>query len=328
MALNSLTSPALVILALGGLLAGCAFIAEQRAATREARWEANHPPLGRLVQVEGRQVHVYEAGQPVGSAPDLVLIHGANGNLRDFTFDLVGRLAGAYRIVAVDRPGLGWSDSWGEADSDPAVQARVLRRALAPLGLERPVVLGHSYGAAVALAWALEAEEEIGALVMLGGATHPWPGDLGLWYRLAASWPGQRVVLPAVAAFAPLSRVEGVIAEIFAPQPVPEGYAAHIGVGLTLRPDALRANAAQVNGLKPYVAGMAAAYHRLALPIEIVHGDADTIVGLGFHSERMVAEVASARLTRLPGIGHMPQHTAPEAVIAAIDRAARRAGLR
>ena len=68
-------------------------------------------------------------------------------------------------------------------------------------------------------------------------------------------------------------------------------------------------------------------YPRISVPVEIVHGDRDTTVGLAVHAEPLARAVPDSRLTVLPGIGHMPHHAAPEAVIAAIDRAARRAGL-
>ncbi|MCC6000152.1 MAG: alpha/beta hydrolase [Pararhodobacter sp.] len=326
MALGNFTTPVLVLLALAGMMAGCAVIADQRADTREARWEASHPPLGRLVPVDGRHVHLLEAGQPAGTAPDLVLIHGANGNLRDFTFDLVGRLADDYRIVAIDRPGLGWSDSWGEADSDPQFQARVLRRALAPLGLERPVLVAHSYGAAVALGWALEAEAETGALVLLGGATHPWPGDLGLWYRLNGSALGA-LGRQLLAGFVPESAAEGVFENLFAPADVPDGYIAHFGPGLSMRRASQANNTRQVNALLDHVTRMQPGYADLSLPIELVHGDADVTVGLSIHGERLAREVASARLQVIENGGHMPHHSHPEKVVAAIGRAAWRAGL-
>ena len=66
----------------------------------------------------------------------------------------------------------------------------------------------------------------------------------------------------------------------------------------------------------------------LALPIELVHGDADTIVPLAVHARRLAPLIPGAHLTVIPGAGHMPQHSHPETVIAAIHRAAARAGLR
>jgi pimeloyl-ACP methyl ester carboxylesterase len=316
----------LLVVALA-LLAGCAALVETRAERREAAWEASHPPEGRFVTVEGRQVHVVEAGQPAGAAPAIVLIHGANGNLRDFTFGFAERLAPDWRVIAVDRPGLGWSESWGAADSDPRVQARILRQAVATLGVERPVVLGHSYGGAVAMVWALEAPEETAALVLLAGATQPWDGPLGAWYRLAAT-PLGRAGRSVIAGLAPEALAERTVGMIFEPDPVPSGYAAHFGLGLSMRRAQQRINARQVNALLGHVTEMQRDYADLMLPIEAVHGSADTIVGLEIHSARLAREVPGARLSVIEGGGHMPHHRHPEVVLAAIDRAARRAGLR
>ena len=308
------------MLAAATTLAGCAALVDPRADRREAEWVTAFPPVGQIVTVEGRRVHVLETGRARGTAPDLVLIHGANGNLRDFTFDLVARLEGEFRILAVDRPGLGWTDSWGEADSNPEEQARILRAALGQLGVDHPIVVGHSYGGAVAMGWALQAEDQTGALVLLAGATYPWESGLGLWYRIndtALGRPGRALA----SAFVPPSAVDTVLTSVFSPAPMPEGYAQHFGGVLSLRRSSQEANTRQVNALLDNLTRMQPRYAALTLPIEIVHGDADTIVGLEIHSRRMAADLPNAHLTVIEGAGHMPHHSHPDAVLAAIRRA-------
>ncbi len=324
----SLPSPvsAIVALVLLAALAGCAALIDTRADRREAEWTAAFPPVGRFVEVEGHRIHLIEAGRPRGSAPSIVLIHGANGNLRDFTFDLVGRLETDFHVIALDRPGLGYSDSLGEADSDPREQARVLRAAVAQLGVRRPIVLGHSYGGALTMAWALQAPTQTAALVILAGATEPWEGDLSFWYGLNDSALG-RPARAVVAAFVPETAVSAAFENVFDPDPVPAGYDAHFGPGLSLRRASQANNNRQVNALLGYLTQMQPDYPGLTLPIELLHGDADTTVGLEIHSRRLAREVASARLTVIPGAGHMLHHAHPEAVVEAIHRAARRAGL-
>lgn len=307
-------------------LAGCATLVDSRADRRETLWMTEFPPVGQFVEVEGHRVHLLVTGRSRGSAPEVVLIHGANGNLRDFTFDLVERLEGDFRVIAVDRPGLGYSDSWGEADNDPALQARVLRDAVAQLGVRRPIVVGHSYGGAVALAWGLQAPRDTAALVLLAGASEPWEGDLTFWYNLNDTVLGG----PArtlVAAFAPESAVEAALANVFAPEAVPEGYGDHIGAGLSLRRESQETNNRQVNSLLPYVTAMQPRYPSLRMPIELLHGDADETVPVEVHARRFIREVPSARLTEIPGAGHMLHHTHPEAAVAVIREARRRAGL-
>ena len=83
--------------------------------------------------LDGGRVHAVVQGR----GPDLVLIHGANGNARDFTFDLVDRMARDFRVIAFDRPGFGHSDAFGGLKS-PLAQAQVLRDAAAELGVTAP----------------------------------------------------------------------------------------------------------------------------------------------------------------------------------------------
>jgi pimeloyl-ACP methyl ester carboxylesterase len=144
---------------------------------------------------------------------------------------------------------------------------------------------------------------------------------------MSSAWGGA-LVIPVATAFLPRSYVENSIDTIFAPQKAPAGYAEHVGANLSLRRVSARANAQQVNSLKPYIIEMQAEYGTLRMPIELVHGDKDTIVPASVHAEVFIKDVASARLTMLPGVGHMPHHEDPQAVVDAVDRAATRAGLR
>ncbi|WP_323764372.1 alpha/beta hydrolase [Marinovum sp.] len=306
------------------LLAGGVFLIDRRADLREAEAEAKYGPKGELIDVDGTTVHALVTGE----GPDLVLIHGASGNLRDFTFDLVEPLARNYRVIAFDRPGLGWTDPLDGTADTPRHQARLLQQAADRLGVSTPLVLGHSFGGAVALGWALERPEETAGLVLLGAVSNPWPGGLDTLYHVNASRLGGALVVPLITAFAPLTRVHAALEAIFAPQRVPVGYARHIGAGLTLRRDSLRANARQIIDLRPQVVEMSAQYPRLGMPVEILHGEADTIVPLEVHSVPLSRQLPDANLVRMPGVGHMPHHADPEAVIAAVDRAAARAGLR
>lgn len=325
MALKSILIGIVVLGIAGAVLTQIMARRHETAVTRD------FPPVGAFVEVEGKRVHYVQEG----SGPDLVLIHGASGNLRDFTFDLMPALTDRYRVTAFDRPGLGYTDRENAAyesffttgAESPSEQAAMLRGAAQALGIERPVLLGHSFGNAVALAWVLDYPQDAAALVDVAGVSMPWPGDLGWFYEVPGSLWGGAVVPPLVAAWVPDGRVRSGTVATFAPDAMPEGYADHLGPGLILRRGSFRANARQVNGLRPYIVQMATRYDQIDLPVEIVHGSADTSVPLHIHSGPLSQIIPGAVLTVLDGRGHMPHHTDPEAVIAAIDRAAARAGL-
>lgn len=305
-------------------LGGCGAAVSQRAADREAVAEASYPPTGQLIEVDGHTVHAHVEGR----GPDLVLIHGASGSTRDFTFSFVDRVKDRYRVIVFDRPGLGWSDDIGPAGNSPLVQVDLLRKAAGQLGVRRPIVLGHSYGAAVALAWGLRDPGNTAGIVTVSGAVMPWPGDLGPIYALTSSSFGSAAVVPLIAAFVSDQRADRVVEQIFAPQVVPAGYPEYFGVGLSLRRESFRVNARQVTNLKPYLKLMQPNYPKLPVPVEILHGDADRVVPAEIHAEPLGKLIPGSRVTILKGIGHMPHHVAADEVGAAIDRVAVRAGLR
>jgi pimeloyl-ACP methyl ester carboxylesterase len=313
-------------------LAGCAVLTDRQSDARVSAAEREYPPEGQFIDVNGRQVHAVVRGQ----GPDVVLIHGAGGNAREFTFEFVDRLTDRYRVIVFDRPGLGFTDRTSDiyeaaftTDAEsPEEQAAMLQAAAAILGADQPIVLGHSYGAAVALAWGLNHPDNTAGIVNLAGPSHPWPGDLGIYYTVTGSSLGGAFVPPFISAFASETRIKDAVTGIFAPQSVPDGYLDHIGATLTIRPASFRANARQVNTLRPHIVAMAQRYgSEFSVPLEILHGDLDTTVPLDIHSIPLIASVPHANLTVLEGVGHMPHHAAPEQVEAAIDRIATQARL-
>jgi len=311
-----------------GVLLGCAaalvVTTSCTASYREARAEDRFPPIGNFLNVDGTRVHYVTKGE----GPDLVLIHGASGNLRDFTFSLVDKLAERYRVTAFDRPGLGYTDRVNPDGTTIIQQANLLADASRQLGLQKPMVLGQSYGGAVALAWAVEQPDVLSALVLVSAASNPWDTGISTFYKVTSSDLGSATVVPAITAFTPNAIVADAIDGVFRPQSAPEEYADYIGVPLTLRRVSMRAIAMQRANLLDEIEALHLRYGSIDVPTEIIHGDADTTVGLSIHSIPLSNQIKEANLTVLEGIGHMPHHAAEPEVIGAIDRAASRAGLR
>jgi pimeloyl-ACP methyl ester carboxylesterase len=287
-----------------------------RASAREAAAENAFPPSGQFVTIDGLRLH-YEMS---GSGPDLVMIHGASGSLRDLTFALRDQLTDRYRVTVVDRPGLGHSDPQPEVSL--LAQAQAIKAAVAGLGVTDPIVLGQSYGGAVALAWALDGGPR--ALVLVGSPSLPWPGKLDPWYRVTSTALGRALAVPLASAFVPEGYVRAATTAVFAPDPVPPGYEAYLGTALTLRRQTLAANTAQVNALRAELVTMEPRYPGLTLPVELIHGTADTIVPLTIHSGPLSKVLPNVTLTVIDGAGHMPHHGHSQTVIDAIDRAALR----
>ena len=311
------------------MLIALAVFTDRRADLREAGIEARYPPVGQMVDVDGRAVHVITRG----TGPDLVLIHGAGSNALDMTNALADRLSDRYRLFIVDRPGHGWSDrapdlkgAFNTEAESPREQARILSEAVRKLGAENPIVLGHSFGGAVAMAWALD--EPHAATVIVSGVTLPWPGEVNITYRILGSALGSAIVAPLASAFVTEGYVKSAANGTFAPQSAPQNYYANAGIPLAVRIISLRATNQQVNTLRPFVVEQSKRYDEITTPIEILHGTADKTVYASIHAEPLAAAMENVRYTPLEGLGHMPHYVVPDDVAAAIDRAASRAGLR
>ncbi len=297
-----------------GAAAGAA-AALVRAKTRRA--ERENPPRGQFIFVQGVKLHYVDrgVGQPV------VLLHGNGALAQDF--DLSGVLdiaAQRYRVIAFDRPGYGYSTRPRSRVWTPEAQAQVVYEALARLGVERPIVVGHSWGTLVALALALLHPAEVKSLVLMSGyyfptvrldvpvmsaAAVPVLGDL---LRYTFSPLLGRLLWPALAK------------RLFGPAPVPRRFAA-FPKWLSLRPSQLRAAAVEAALLVPSAAALGRRYSELQTPAIVLAGAGDRYVSAE-HSKRLHERLPQSVLRIVPATGHMFHYLWPRKVVAAIDQAA------
>jgi pimeloyl-ACP methyl ester carboxylesterase len=229
------------------------------------------------------------------------------------------RLAARHRVILIDRAGLGWSRRRRRGGSSLAYQAAVLRDVLDRLGIDRAVVVGHSWGGALATTFALDYPERVAGLVLLAPPLYPLNRSMTWLYTLFASpvfgWLYARTLaLPLGAPFIGLG-----LSAAFLPQWPPRRYIARTAALLLLRPSAFLANARDVAGLRAFHAKEALRYPALTAPTVIVTGDRDRVVAPRRHALVFAAAVPRAKLVVLPGIGHMLHHVAAERVVAEIE---------
>src|SRR5215470_14495788 len=127
------------------------------------------PPLGQFIDLDGARIHYLVRG----SGPTIILIHGLTGQLRNFTHSLVDLLTDELRVIAIDRPGSGYSKRAPGASAALTAQGDLIAKFIHTMGLERPLVVGHSLGGAIALAIALEHPECAGGLALIAPLTAP-----------------------------------------------------------------------------------------------------------------------------------------------------------
>jgi len=288
--------------------------------------ERRFAPIGSLLDFPFGRVHVVDRPATRPGAPCVVLVHGAAGNLRDLLCPLSAHLAGRFRIIAIDRPGHGFSTRRDPAWSDPRRQAEALDAVLTRLGIDRAIIVGQSWGGAFAAAFALRYPKYIQGLVFVSPATHPWPGGINLHIRVGALPVVGRIFAELTAMPIGLALIPRALRNVFGPNGVPPDYRAQIGAALVLRPSSFIANCRDIAGLYGHLTAMAAHYHQIDAPTEVVTGDEDAIVAPAIHAYGLARDIPGARLTILPGVGHMPHWSAPQAVVEAIERVVIRSG--
>ena len=278
-----------------------------------------HPPRGRFVKVRGIRQHVVELGTAAADAPPIVLIHGAGCNLEDMRLSLGERLSARHRVILVDRAGMGWSKRKGRDGSAPQFQAAILRDVLDQLGIARAIIVGHSWGGALAAAFALDFPDRTAALILLASPFYPHAHATTSLYALFAipivGWIYARTLaLPLSLPFVGLA-----LGSAFLPQLPLRDYRKRSAALLLLRPSTFLANACDMADLKRNLEPQPPRYRGLAMPILVMAGAADFVVGPQLHAIPFATAVPHTRLIILPGIGHMLHHVAAERVLAEIE---------
>jgi len=278
---------------------------------RSSRAERAFPPNGDFVTVGGVRIHYVSAGR---GAP-VVLLHGNPGFVSDFATGLLDSLQLHFRVLAFDRPGHGHSERPRGPSATPVGQARLIHDALSELGVQRPILVGHSWGGALALIYALRYPNEIAGLVLLAPRAFPLEGSDPLYTVLRTPLLGpliRHTVLPAVGT----RTLERGLRAAYAPDgPHPDHFAA--ARALWLRPSQVAATVWDSRYLNEQLREFSGRYGEIRVPALILVGDADRPEG---ESGRLARAIPGAYLLVLPSTGHQIPQTRPTAVLEALGR--------
>ena len=154
-------------------------------------------PELRRVELPGGPAAYLEAGQ----GPPVLCVHGLPGSSRDFR-RLFAPMEGRTRLIAVDLPGFGQTPVATAPDASPEGRAAFILQVIDALGLERPVIVGHSMGGVVAVAAVAGRPDGFGGLGLIsspGLRPHAMYSRLPRrTLHLAARGPWTPLLLPAV----------------------------------------------------------------------------------------------------------------------------------
>ena len=270
---------------------------------------------------DGRSLHIVQAGK----GPDLVLLHGALATHCDWLEGPFDALARRFRVTAVDRPGHGLSLR-PRFEGTPRDQAGQIRAGLQELGIGRATFAGHSMGGLVALAMAEQFPDMVERLVLVAPIAFPEARPLEHSMIAPRAIPVFGPILSLIGeATVDRPLLKGVQRLMFAPQPVPERWEANYPYDRILTSEAMVAEGEETAAILPFAPTGIIDLSKVRAPAHILTGTADRICNPDRHARPLAALLRDSRLTELPGIGHMPHHVAPEALIEIMEEAAQSA---
>jgi len=288
---------------------------------RASRAERDNPPVGRFVEVDGVRLHYVDKG----NGSPVVLLHGNAVLLQDFIASgLIDRLAERHRVIAFDRPGFGYSERPRSHMWSAQSQAETIRHALELLGVDAPVILGHSWGTSVALSMALGGAPYVRGLVLVSGYYYPSVRlDVALTAPVALPVLGD-VLRYTVSPITGRLLLKRMVAAMFSPLPVPERFFEVVAREMIVRPSQIKAEAGDAAAMIPAAARLRDDYSALTIPVAIFAGAEDEIVDPQAHSVRLHQAIPQSSLVIVQGAGHMVHYAAAGQIVDAVDAMAER----
>ncbi|MGH1354211.1 MAG: alpha/beta fold hydrolase [Thalassovita sp.] len=259
------------------------------------------PPRGAFIQISTGKLHYIDKGQ----GPVILMIHGLGAQLGNFDTGLADDLAQDYRVIAIDRPGMGWSERPEDAPASPRAQAALVAEVIDALGLEQPLVVGHSLGGAIAMCLALDFPEKIRGLALLAPLTMPRSGPAEVFAGLnLPNGAMRRLVSETIAIPTSIRMADQNMAAIFGPDAVPADYAVQGGGMLGLRPVSFRNTCRDFLASGADLGFMVKGYAGLKVPVSILYGREDQVLDYQTHGEGLIAKHPDIQLQLISG-GHM-----------------------
>lgn len=252
-----------------------------------------------------------------GSGSAVVLIHGNAGSVEDFELGAIQKLASNYRVMAVERPGHGKSDR-PNGKADVEYQALLLHQMLSSLNVARPVLVGHSWGAALALSYALQSPTEVSALILVAPAAYPDAGECRLLQAINKPPVIGDVLLMLGRSFLGRHILKGFLRRAFFPQPLPEKYFGLVASSWLGRKQ-LKAYLEDESSLNASLRKLSKRYSEISIPVVILTGDHDKIVSSRENAYRLKDSIANSQLVELKDTGHEIPQTHPESISNAVS---------
>jgi pimeloyl-ACP methyl ester carboxylesterase len=127
--------------------------------------ELAHAESSKFIEIDGIKLHYQEFGDE--SAPKIILIHGYTASVYVWKTTAPLLAEAGFHVLAVDLVGFGYSAKPSWFDYTIGSQARIVSRFMDRLGIGQAVIVGSSYGGAVAATLALDYPARVEKLVLV-----------------------------------------------------------------------------------------------------------------------------------------------------------------
>ncbi len=282
-----------------------------------SRIQRRCPPQGAFVSTADGTVDIHYLRR--GSGQPVVMLHGRDGSLQEFTLSIFDAVSNNYEAIALERPGYGYSKCLDPDKLTTETQARLINEALTRLGVEKPIIVGHSYGGAVMLQYLLDYPDRVsGAISLAGVAYMDEPPDEGVFalprYPVVGPLMTKTIVVPFGRAVA-----QGMYEQAFWPADAPEAYVEAVS-SLYIRPDQFTATAYELAGMYESVNEISPQYGDIGVPVIIIFGKSDQMLSYEKDGLRLYDALPDANLILMEDAGHKVHHTHPHIVMDALGR--------
>jgi len=301
----------LLCLAAVGALIGSALLGQYKL--REIREKCT--PSGAFIEVDGHALHYLE--RP-GGKESVVFLHGASSNALQWKYSIFTDIPKRYRLIALDRPGLGHSER-----PDPMSlleQTRLIHKTIVSFELERPILVAHSLAGAIGARLLSEYPLQYRGLVLVAGVVYP-VGSGASWYTRLATAPVlghvfRHAIVPVFAPFFAPSMVKTT----FAPNPVADKYAESTCLDVLFIPDRFLANASDLNQIRPFLDQSYPHFQTINLPVSMLYGVDDQVIYQFSHAGGFTYQVPHAVPVMIPDMGHHPHFFRADLLVRELDR--------
>ena len=247
-----------------------------------------------------------------GRGPAVVLLHGLGGFAQSWRHN-IAPLAARATVYALDLPGFGRSAK-PRTRYSLAYFAHALHGFLDATGIAQAALVGHSFGGAVAVTYALTHPSRVERLALLGAVVPGFSWELSWRHRFVSMYGlGELVSLCGCAAI-----YRAAIAGCFhVPDPAEVDFLVSCDYGVRTSPAARAAWLSTTRGLRPELVDRRADYRRaistLDVPVLLVHGRQDPAVSPA-HCAEAAEGFPRGRVRWLDACGHFPHIEHPQVV--------------